>query len=301
MDWENLRYFLELSRAGKLTAAARRLGVNYTTVARRVQALETSLDVQLFLRSAVGYSLTEAGRSLLPQAEAMESTFSIIEKTREKQQESLSGHVRIGTTEGYGSLMLAPQLVELAREHPNLSIDLLAVPRMVQLSRREADIVITLERPERGSFIITKLTDYVLKLYASASYLERYPPIRDRSELREHTFVSYIDDLLYSKELLYLDEIGKPLHIPLRSTSILAQQQAAAAGAGIAILPSFSADADARLQCVLGEQAEFTRTFWMLMPIELKDIARMKATWNFLREMAAKNQARLLGVLDSEE
>ncbi|MDH1440406.1 LysR family transcriptional regulator [Pseudomonas sp. GD03721] len=301
MDWDNLRYFLELSRAGRLTSAANRLGVNYTTVARRVQALEKSLDAQLFLRSTVGYSLTEAGRSLLSQVEEMESTFSIIEKTREDRQESLSGHVRIGATEGYGSLMLAPQLAQFASGHPNLSIDLLAVPRTVHLSRREADIVIALERPERGPFIITKLTDYVLKLYASAGYLERHPPIRGKDDLRGHGFVGYVDDLLYSRELSCLDEIGKPRCIALRSTSILAQQQAAAAGAGIAILPAFSAAADARLRCVLGEQVEFTRTFWMLMPMELEGIARMKATWNFLREMAVENQALLLGVLDSGE
>jgi DNA-binding transcriptional LysR family regulator len=295
MDWDNLRYFLELSRTRKLTAAARRLGVDYTTVSRRIQALEKSLGMQLFVRAANGYSLTEAGRALLPQAEAMESACSAFKPVQTEHTETLSGHVRIGVTEGYGSVMLAPQLAELTQRYPNLGIDLLAVPRMVHLSRREADIAITLERPERGPYIITKLTDYVLKLYASASYLERYPPISSRSDLREHTFVSYIDDLLYSKELLYLDEIGKPLQISLRSTSILAQQQAAAAGAGIAILPSFSADTDASLQCVLGEEVEFTRTFWMLMPIELKDIARMKTTWNFLREMAAKNQGRLLG------
>lgn len=218
-----------------------------------------------------------------------------------QKSDSLSGQVRIGVPEGYGTVMLAPQLAELTRRHPNLGIDLLAVPRTVHLSRREADIVITLERPARGPFIITKLTDYVLKLYASVDYLKCHPPIRHRQDLREHAFVSYIDDLLYSKELLYLDEIGKPQHVALRSTSILAQQQATIAGAGIAILPSFSADKHPHLRRVLSEEIEFTRTFWMLMPVELKDIARMKATWSFLREMAQENQDFLLGVLDSAQ
>lgn len=295
MDWDNLRFFLELSRTKKLIGAARRLEVDHTTVSRRIQALEKSLGAQLFVRGAAGYSLTEEGRNLLPQAEAMESACSAIEQTRDEQTETLSGHVRIGVTEGYGSVMLAPQLAELTRRYPNLGIDLLAVPRTVHLSRREADIVITLERPERGPYIITKLSDYVLKLYASPDYLQHHAPIRTKEDLRAHSFVSYIDDLLYSKELMYLDEIGKPLNIALRSTSILAQQQAAAAGAGVAILPYFSADSDARLQCILGDQIKFTRTFWMLMPIELKDIARMKAAWNFLREKAEASQASLLG------
>jgi DNA-binding transcriptional LysR family regulator len=295
MDWDNLRFFLELSRAGKLTVAARRLGVDHTTVSRRVQALEKSMDTPLFVRAAAGFTLTEAGRALLLQAEAMENAFSGIERSRQTSKDSLSGQVRIGVTEGYGTLMLAPQLAAFTRRYPNLGIDLLAAPRMLQLSRREADILITLDRPERGPFIITRLTDYVLGLYASADYLQQHAPIRSRDDLREHAFVSYVDDLLYSKELHYLDEIGKPLHVPLRSTSILVQQQAAAAGAGIAILPAFAADADPRLQPLLAQQLRFVRTFWMLMPVELKDIARMKATWDFLREMAQANQERLMG------
>jgi DNA-binding transcriptional LysR family regulator len=295
MDWDNLRYFLELSRAGKLTAAARRLGVDHTTVARRVQALEKQLGQPLFIRSGAGYSLAEAGRRLLAQAEAMESAYLAIEQPGEGGADSLSGLVRIGATEGYGVALLAGQLAELTQRHPNLGIDLLAVPRMVHLARHEADIVITLDRPERGPYIITRLTDYVLRLYGSTDYLARHPPIRRREDLREHRFVSYIEDLLYSKELHYLDEIGRPGQIALRSTSILAQQNAALAGAGLAILPSFAARREPALQEVLPEQIEFVRTFWMLMPVENKDLARMRACWDFLREMAGQNCDLMLG------
>lgn len=296
MDWDNLRYFLELSRAGKLTAAARRLGVDHTTVARRVQALEKSLGQPLFIRGGVGYSLTEAGRRLLSQVEAMESAYLSIEQDDgEGGAGGVSGLVRIGATEGYGVELLAGQLASLSKRHPNLGIDLLAVPRMVRLARHEADIVITLERPERGPYIITKLTDYCLRLYASAEYLDSHPPIHNREDLRQHTFVSYIEDLLYSKELHYLDEIGKPLQIALRSTSILAQQNAAIAGAGIAILPSFTARRVPQLQEILADQVEFIRTFWMLMPVEGKDLARIRVSWDFLREMAQQNQDLMMG------
>ncbi len=296
MDWDNLRYFLELSRAGKLTAAARHLGVDHTTVSRRVQALEKSLGRPLFIRSGAGYALAEAGRRLLAQVEAMESAFLAIEQEEgESVTGGISGLVRIGATEGYGVELLAGQLATLSKRHPHLGIDLLAVPRMVRLARHEADIVITLERPERGPYIITKLTDYTLRLYAAPEYLERHPPIRSREDLREHTFVSYIEDLLYSKELHYLDEIGRPKQISLRSTSILAQQNAAIAGAGIAILPSFSARKVEGLVEVLADQVEFVRTFWMLMPVEGKDLARMRVTWDFLREMAQSNQDVMMG------
>lgn len=295
MDWDNLRYFLELSRAGTLTAAARRLGVDHTTVARRIQALEKSHGAALFVRAASGYSLSESGRRLLPQVEAMESAFSGIETRPGGGEDNLSGLVRIGATEGYGSVLLAGQLAELTACHPHLQVDLLAVPRMVNLSRREADIVITLDRPERGPYIITRLTDYVLRLYASERYLAGRAPIRSRDDLREHSFVGYIDDLLYSKELHYLEELGRPRHVALRSTSILAQQRAAAAGAGLAILPAFAAAGEPALREVLPGEVEFVRTFWMLMPVEIKDLSRMRAAWNFLRETAAQQQALLMG------
>src|SRR5690606_16002645 len=178
---------------------------------------------------------------------------------------------------------------------PHIDIDFLALPRAIRLSRHEADIVITLERPERGPFIITKLTDYILRLYASKSYLEKHGPIRKREDLMAHRFVSYVDDLLFSKELLFLDEIANPGHVTFRSTSVLAQQEAVAAGAGVAILPAFAADSDPRLQVVLPDRIQFTRTFWMLMPIDLKDIARMRITWDYLREMAELSQDRLMG------
>ena len=137
--------------------------------------------------------------------------------------------------------------------------------------------------------------DYVLRLYASPAYLDEHPPIRSREDLAEHRFVSYVDDLLFSKELLFLDGIADPRSVGLRSTSLLAQQEAVAMGAGIAILPAFSADADPRLRLLLPEEVSFTRTFWMLMPIEFKDLARMRTTWDYLKEMAQQNQGRLLG------
>ncbi|GGI90602.1 LysR family transcriptional regulator [Halopseudomonas pertucinogena] len=294
MDWDNLRFFLELSRAGRLTTAARRLGVDHTTVSRRVQALEKNLGVALFLRDTSGYTLTEAGRSLLPQVELMEGASVRIEQALPNPGDSLSGQVRIGATEGYGT-MVAAQLGELSQRHPHLNLDLLALPRAVRLSRHEADIVITLERPERGPFIITKLSDYVLRLYAGRDYLEQHGPINSRADLEKHRFVSYVDDLVFSKDLLFLDEIAGSGAVGVRSTSVLAQQEAIAAGAGLGILPAFTADQDPRLQLIMPAQIRFIRTFWMLMPIELKDIARMRVTWDFLREQAERERGRLMG------
>ncbi|WP_234191953.1 LysR family transcriptional regulator [Pseudacidovorax sp. NFM-22] len=296
MDWDNLRYFLELARAGTLMAAARRLAVDHTTVARRIQALEKALGAALFTREAGGHRLTEAGRQLQPQAEAMEAAFHAVERTSPAlaPQEGLSGTVRVGATEGFGTRVLAPALGAFAAGHPRLTIDLLALPRLLQLSRREADIVIALERPARGSVVATRLTDYSLRLYASHDYLARHAPIARREDLRGHAFISYVDDLLFSKELRFLGELHRPDGFSLRSTSVLAQHEAAAAGAGIAVLPAFVAEGDVRLAPVLPALARFTRTFWMSMPAEGKQQPRILAVWNLLKTVAEREQTRLL-------
>lgn len=288
MDWDNLRYFLELARSGTLMSAARRLEVDHTTVARRIQVLEKEVGSPLFAREAGGHRLTEAGRRLQPQVEAMEDAFRKLESTAPAAHEGLSGVVRIGATEGFGTVVLAPRLASFAQQHEGLTIDLLAMPRLVHLSRREADIVVSIERPARGAVVMTKLTDYSLHLYAAKSYLARHKPIKTREDLRGHSFISYVDDLLFSKELQYLDDLHKPDVFALRSTSILAQYRAVATGAGIAVLPAFIADGDRSLRRLLAGQphANLTRTFWMSMPSENKQLARMQAVWAFLREIA---------------
>ncbi len=295
MDWDNLRYFLEVARTGTLVAAARRLGVEHTTVSRRVQALEKQLGEALFAREAGGHRLTEAGRHLLPGVEAMEAAVLGVERSAPTPGGGPAGLVRVGATEGFGTLILAPHLARLTQRHPQLSIDLLALPRMLHLSRREADIVISLERPTRGSVIVTKLADYTLHLYGQREYLARRPLVVQREDLRHHAFISYVDDLLFTKELQFLDQLHhQPERFAFRSTSITAQHEAVRAGAGLAVLPAFMADRDPVLARVLPQEARFVRTFWMSMPAEGKHLARMQAVWRFLKETAAGEAVRLV-------
>ncbi len=295
MDWDHLRFFLELARSGTLQGAARRLGVDHTTVARRIQALEKQFGAALFAREPGGHRPTEAGRGLQPHAEAMERAFlQVASATPASSSEGLAGLVRIGATEGFGTVVLAPALALFAQAHPQLVVDLLALPRLVHLSWREADIVISLERPARGPVIVAKLTDYALRLYASERYLAAHGPIATREDLRGHTFISYVDDLLFSKELQYLDELYRPERFALRSTSIMAQYRATAAGAGITVLPAFIAGQDASLRPLLPDVASFTRSFWMSMPAEIRHLARMRAVWDFLRRTSEEQRKVLL-------
>lgn len=295
MNWDHLRYFLQVARSGRLLHAAEKLGVEHTTVARRISQLEQQLGQTLFIRARQGYQLTESGRQLLIQAERMEDASVWIEQQIGNTDNGMTGLVRVAATEGYATSFLAQHLSQLSTQHPDLSIDLLAMPRLLNLSRREADILITIERPPQGALVITKLTDYALHLYAHPDYLKKHPNIEKITDLKLHTFVSYIDDQLISPTLNYLQEICQPERISLRSTSLLIQQQAALAGLGIAILPAFMAAQKTELQVILPKQVRIMRTFWMLMPTEQQDIARMRMTWNFIKHVTQQHQTLMLG------
>ena len=287
MNWDHLQYFLAVAKDGRLVVAARSLGVNHTTVSRRIQALERELGVQLFTRNKIGFELTEAGLQLQDIAHQVESQINSINKNISSENTEVTGTVRIGATEGFGTYVIGPILFNLGKMYPRLSIDLLSLPRIVNLSRREADIAITLQRPTRGPYLVTKLRDYKLKLYASPEYLKLNPEILTRSDLDKQTFISYVDDLLFSKELSYLDEICKPKQISFRSTSIMSQLQAARSGIGVAILPSFMVSGECNLQEILSNEIEVIRSFWMSMPNEFKKIERMNLVWDCLKKEAA--------------
>ncbi|TCM62719.1 LysR family transcriptional regulator [Acinetobacter calcoaceticus] len=291
VDWNHLRFFLVLARAKTLTNAARLIGVEHSTVARRIQALEQALGTQLFKREATGYELTLEGIALVPRVEQMEQAFLQIEKTHHPVQ----GHVRIGTPEGFGTAFLAKLIAEFLQQYPLLSIDLIPVPKMIKLSHREADIVISIDRPKSGPYIITRLSDYKLKIYASSAYLAKHPPINDLQDLTQHRFVNYIDDLVYSAELYCLERLPLQLTANFRSSSILAQQIAVSAGTGLAILPKFLADDKPELEEVLSDEVSFTHTFWMMTFVELQQEPRIKLVWDYLRKQADEQQALLMG------
>ncbi|MDV2440437.1 LysR family transcriptional regulator [Acinetobacter gerneri] len=290
VDWDHLQFFLVLARAKTLTNAARIIGVEHSTVARRIQALELALGTPLFKREASGYELTLEGLALVPRVEQMEQAFLQIEKPHQP----LQGRVRIGTPEGFGTAFLANLLAEFSKQYPLLTIDLIPVPKMIKLSHREADIVISIDRPKSGPYIITRLSDYCLKIYGSKKYLAENPPIEKLADLTQHRFVNYIDDLIYSPELYCLERIPLQLNANFRSNSILAQQIAVSAGAGLAILPKFLADDKSELEQVLANEVRFTHTFWMLTLVDLQHEPRIKLVWDYLRSQADKQQGLLM-------
>lgn len=300
VKWDDLRFFLEVARTRTATGAARRLGVDYTTVSRRVRALEQALGALLFEKSrAAGFVLTVEGQRLLSHAETLESTLQAACEQVSGTRLGLSGHVRIGCTEGFGSYFVTAQMSRFLEQYPHISVDILPVPHFVSLSRREADIAITLERPERGPYVCSKLADYRLRLYGTSEYLASRPPIETREDLANHPFITYVEDLAFSPKLLYLNDLLPGAMSQLRSTSVIAQYQAALQGQALAILPSFLVAGDPRLQAVLPGEVEVTRQFWIYYSEDLRRLKRITLIAEYLHTCADLNSAWLMGETNS--
>jgi len=291
MNWDDLRHFLELARARRLSQAGRKLGVDHTTVARRIEQLENAVHCRLFESSADGFDLTEAGQRLLTHAETIENTISLLQEDALGEGTRVSGTVRIGAPEGFGTAFLTPRLTNLLAAHPSLDVELLTLPRFPSLAAREADIIVTLDPPQQGRYVVARLTDFTYGLFASQTYLKRCAPIRTRSDLDGHDFVGYIDELLPSPQLHYLDDLTKRRRLRVSSTGMLAQLTAVRAGLGLGVLANFLAD-DKGLVAVLPGEASWRRTFWLATHSDWYRLRRIKAVWEFLRRICEEHGQR---------
>jgi hypothetical protein len=271
------------------------MGVDATTMGRRLRRLETRIGATLFGHTREGQVLTEAGEAMLVEVEAMESAASrIAEHGGGGDKGSLAGLLRVSLSEGFASWIVAPALASFTGAHPRLVIDLVASSGFLSPSKREADLAVTLSRPRAGPVIAGKLSDYFLRLYAAPEYLAGHAPLRRPADLaRGHALVGYIPDLLYAPELRYLAEIEPGLAATVRSSSINAQHRLIAAGAGIGVLPCFIGDADPRLVPVLAER-RITRSFWLVMHKDTHSLARVQAFKTWLTTLVEQERSRLL-------
>jgi DNA-binding transcriptional LysR family regulator len=281
-EWSDLRYFLAVARTGTLTGAAKQLDIEHSTVKRRITALENALGTTLFYRSPKGYVLTLQGERLLPVAESVETLVAKSLSELGNADLSAVGSVRIGAPDGFGAFFLAPRLLNLAEAHPELEIELAATPRVFSLSRREADIAVSLSRPEEGRLRARKLVDYDLAIYASDSYLARSRVIRAPEDFVEHRIVAYIDDLVFSPQLDFRSTVFKSCEILIKSSNIAAQLNATLAGVGLCLLPCFIGDQWDQLVPVLDDQVRVTQTYWLVTHDDTHDLVRNRIAADFI-------------------
>jgi DNA-binding transcriptional LysR family regulator len=294
-DWNDLRYFLELARRGKLSAAALRLGVEHTTVARRIQALEAQLGLTLFDRSNRSYKLTGDGQRLLAHAEKMEAGSLALMEAATPQNAGPEGTVRLATPEAFGSQFLARHVGNFRSYNPGIQLELVAETRMASFTKREADAAVTLARATQGRVLSEKLGEYRLRLYAAPSYLQKHPPIVRSSDLSQHQFIWYIDDLLPLPQLKQLDKlIGGP-NIVFRSTNVTGQANAAATGLGLALLPCFVGDRMNTLTTVLPREISIIRDLWLTVHAELATQPEVQRLSEFLHTLVSAERHSLVG------
>lgn len=283
LNWDDGRLFLAVARAGQLLGAARNLGLNQATLGRRITSLERTIGAKLLVRRTTGCELTDEGRALVQALERIENDFLQSEAQLSGKAASLSGTIRIGAPDGLGVSFVAPRLSTLSARHPELTVQLVPVPRTFSLSQREADLAVIVGRPKQGRLIGRKLTDYSLSLYASPDYLAEYPAPDTAADLARHRLIGYVEDLIYSPSLNYTAEFSRNWRSRLEIASVTGQLEAARAGAGIAILHDYLAAPNPNLTLVL-PQLRVQRTYWIVYHESMRDNARVRACTEFLAE-----------------
>jgi DNA-binding transcriptional LysR family regulator len=293
MNWDDVRIFLAVARSGQILGAARRLGLNHATVSRRVASLESSLNAKLFRRLTTGSELTPAGARFLELAERLETELIAARADIAGEGDTVSGTVRIGAPDGFGVAFLAPRLGALTTRHRELVVQLVPVPRSFSLSRREADIAITVERPGEGRLVASKLVDYTLGLYASRSYLGEMGMPQTRTELARHRLVGYVPDLVINPSLDYAAEFVPDWTSGFEISSSLGQVEAVRAGAGIGILHAFIARGLPDLVRIEAAPP-IRRAYWLVYHESVRPLRRIQAVARFIGEAVERDRALFL-------
>lgn len=292
-NWDDLRLFLAVARHQSLTGAGRDLRLDPATMGRRVARLEGELGVQLFRKSPSGYVLTEAGSRLMARAEAAESAMrSAIAGVISPEQSELSGQVRIGAPDGCANYLLPQICASIADAHPDIDLQIVALPRVFNLTRREADLAIGVSRPDAGRLLVQRATDYKLHLAASDAYLAQNEPIRGLADLTSHRMVGYIPDMIFDRELDYLASLNLE-RVALASNSVVVQLNLLLQSGGVGIVHDFALPATPGVRRILTDQFSLTRAFYLIRHEADRDDARLSRIGQLLVDGLRQEVARL--------
>lgn len=291
MDWDDLRIFLQLSRTRQMTSAGKALGVDDSTVGRRVARLEKQLGVSLIERAGRRTVITEQGEKLAAAVDEVESVILRKIVGLGEDQMLVAGRVRVGAPEGFGVGYLAQKLAELSATNDRLETELVALPRTYSLATREVDIAITLERPSVGQVTMQKLTDYTLELYGTDRYFDRCGKPKAMAELGQHKFAGYIPELLFTKELNF-SKLNDGIEVApvIRSTSVIAQVNAVLSGAAIGVLPRFLATPHDALKPLLENEFQLTRSYWIAVHDDLRHLHRIQVVLKAITAMVRSDR-----------
>jgi len=292
-DWDDLRYFLAVVRAGGLTGAAQALRVNHSTVYRRIGGLEEAVGARLFDRQPRGYALTAAGEEMREVATRIEEDVLALRRRVVGRDAALHGTVRLTTVDELATL-LAPRLLAFHRAYPGIALEVEGEVRHASLSRREADVALRPgRRPTEPDVGARRLCGLATALYASAAYVEGPGGPVDPEDLGDHALVTFDGSLPGPLTEALLRRSAQP-RVVFRANNMLGILAAARAGFGVALLPCFLGDCAAELVRVGAPAVDPETGVWLLVHADLRQTARVRAFVDFLAETVATELADLL-------
>lgn len=290
--WDDLRIFLGVAREESLSKAAVRLKVDPATAGRRVARLEQDYGTPLFLKSQSGYALTEMGQRLLVHAQRIEQSMELAGEEMGAAAGGMTGQIRIGAPDGAANFLLPQVCTAIARDNPELEIQIVALPRLFNLSKREADFVLAVSPPTAGRLLVQKVTDYQLSLAAAQSYLQDAPALNSLADVPKHRVVGYIPDMIFDKELDYLKEIG--VESPdLASNSVSVQMSWVRQGGGLGLVHDFALPFVEGVVRVLPDEMRLKRAFYLVRHEDDKRLERLNRFATALADGLRKEVARL--------
>ena len=295
LDWGDLQSFLAIARSGSLQGAARTLGVNHSTVFRRLNAFEAALGARLFDRLPGGYVPTPAGEDLRVSAERIEQEAQAVERRLLGGDLRLSGSLRVTTTDTLAQGLLGPHLAAFHQRYPGIELELITGNAFFSLSRREADVALRPGRQPEDAMVGRRLGTVAVAVYGAPSYLAQHPRPQSALDLGRHALISGDASLGHLPAVRWLASLAPAEAVVLRCNSWLSQLAAARAGLGLAALPCFLADGEPALERVLPPEPAIASELWLLTHPELRRSARIRAFMDHLAESLRAERARLAG------
>ena len=293
LSWDDLQFFLAVSREGQLSRAARVLGTSHVTVSRRIDRLEKALNTRLFERNPRGYEPTPAGRRLIETAERMEEAADDI-PVEQGAASRQAGPLRLAVPEGFASLFSTHLWPDFIGRFPHISLELITMPQILSLSRREADMTVTLDPISSGPYRSERLANYTLHLYATDAYLAMNPPVTQREDLRQHRIIGYIEEMIFAPGLDYLGEVLPRIRASIKSSSVFNQLAAVRNNLGIAVLPHYIAIKYPELRIILPQEVTLTRSYWLTCHRDVRAMRRERAVIGFLTDSLRARMADLV-------
>lgn len=291
---DDLLILLAVSRSGKFTTAAQALGLNHTTVSRRIAALEKALGGRVLARAAGGWEVTELGAEAVLVAERIEAAVGALGPS-DAAPDPITGVVRMTATDGFSAYIAAPAVARLRREHPGLSVEIVTVTRRALQQRSGLDIEVVVGTPQVHRAEAIQLGEYRLGMYASRAYLADNGTPSSIEELTQHQLVYFVDSMLQVDDLDAPRRLVPSMRDGLSSTNVFVHVEATRAGAGIGFLPCFMADRHADLVRLLPSDFAELLPYWMVLRPDSMRRPAVAAVVQALREETERRREELLG------